>query len=61
MDPRLNKDYDPNSIWKALEIAMSCVNPASGERPNMYKVINELKECLISNNSRFQAKEEDKT
>ena len=51
VDPRLNRDYEPNSIWKALEIAMSCVNPSSGERPNMSQVINELKECQISNNS----------
>ncbi|ESQ51394.1 hypothetical protein EUTSA_v10017541mg [Eutrema salsugineum] len=52
VDPRLSRDYDPTSVWKAIEIAMSCVNPSSRERPNMSQVTNELKECLTSCNSR---------
>ncbi|CAA7032175.1 unnamed protein product [Microthlaspi erraticum] len=46
MDPNLCNDYDPNSAWKALELAMSCANPSSSKRPSMSKVINELKECI---------------
>lgn len=52
VDPRLNRDYEPSSIWKALEIAMSCVNPSSDKRPNMSQVTNELKQCLTLENSR---------
>ncbi|KAG2288899.1 hypothetical protein Bca4012_030135 [Brassica carinata] len=52
VDPRLNREYEPTSVWKALEIAISCVNPSSEKRPNMSQVINELKECLTLENSR---------
>ncbi|EOA29079.1 hypothetical protein CARUB_v10025341mg, partial [Capsella rubella] len=52
VDPRLNRDYEPSSIWKAIEIAMSCVNPSSERRPNMSQVANELKECLTLDNLR---------
>ncbi|KAL1211213.1 putative LRR receptor-like serine/threonine-protein kinase [Cardamine amara subsp. amara] len=52
VDPRLNRDYDPTSLWKVLEIAMSCVNPTSEKRPNMSQVTNKLKGCLTLDNSR---------
>ncbi|XP_020883009.1 probable LRR receptor-like serine/threonine-protein kinase At2g28960 isoform X2 [Arabidopsis lyrata subsp. lyrata] len=52
VDPRLNRDYEPTSVWKALEIAMSCVNPSSEKRPTMSQVTNELKQCLTLDNSR---------
>ncbi|KAL9301050.1 putative transferase, protein kinase RLK-Pelle-LRR-I-1 family [Arabidopsis thaliana] len=58
MDPKLNGDYDSSSVWKALELAMSCVNPSSGERPTMSQVISELKECLIYENSRNEGRSE---
>ncbi|CAG7879815.1 hypothetical protein BRARA_C01077 [Brassica rapa] len=47
MDPNLHKDYDFNSAWRALELAMSCANPSSSKRPSMSQVINEIKECLV--------------
>lgn len=46
MDPNLHQDYDTSSSWKALELAMSCINPSSTERPNMTRVAHELNECL---------------
>ncbi|CAH8354415.1 unnamed protein product [Eruca vesicaria subsp. sativa] len=46
MDPNLHREYDTSSSWKALELAMSCVNPCSTERPNMTRVAHELNECL---------------
>ncbi|CAH8282408.1 unnamed protein product [Eruca vesicaria subsp. sativa] len=52
MDPNLNGDYDSGSVWKALELAMSCVNPSSSGRPSMSQVVIELKECLVYENSR---------
>lgn len=51
IDPNLHRDYGSRSVWKALELAMSCVNPSSVNRPNMSQVANELKECLASENS----------
>ncbi|KFK27505.1 hypothetical protein AALP_AA8G391800 [Arabis alpina] len=52
MDPKLNGDYDSHSTWRALELAMLCVNPTSANRPTMSHVVIELKECLESENSR---------
>ncbi|EOA12916.1 hypothetical protein CARUB_v10025892mg, partial [Capsella rubella] len=55
MDPNLGKDYDINSAWRALELAMSCVNPSSSKRPSMSQVISELKECIVCENSGISA------
>ncbi|KAJ4907938.1 Receptor-like protein kinase [Raphanus sativus] len=47
MDPNLHKDYDFNSAWRALELAMVCANPSSSKRPTMSQVIHEIKECIV--------------
>ncbi|XP_013618860.1 PREDICTED: probable LRR receptor-like serine/threonine-protein kinase PAM74 isoform X1 [Brassica oleracea var. oleracea] len=52
MDPNLHKDYESRSVWRAIELAMSCVNPSSVNRPNMSQVANELKECLVPEKSK---------
>ncbi|KAF3558589.1 hypothetical protein F2Q69_00012081 [Brassica cretica] len=52
VDPQLHQNYDIGSVWKAIEIAMSCVSPSSTGRPNMSRVANDLKECLMSEKSR---------
>ncbi|KFK35817.1 hypothetical protein AALP_AA4G041400 [Arabis alpina] len=52
MDPTLNGDYDSGSVWKAVELAMGCLNPSSAKRPTMSQVVIELNECLASENSR---------
>uniref|UniRef100_A0A7N1A3L7 non-specific serine/threonine protein kinase n=1 Tax=Kalanchoe fedtschenkoi TaxID=63787 RepID=A0A7N1A3L7_KALFE len=46
VDARLQGDYDMNSAWKAIELAMSCVSSASINRPTMSQVVMELKQCL---------------
>src|SRR5690606_11972197 len=51
MDPNLHKDYDFNSAWRALELAMLCANPSSSKRPSMSRVIHEIKDCLVCANS----------
>ncbi|XP_010426071.1 PREDICTED: probable LRR receptor-like serine/threonine-protein kinase MEE39 isoform X1 [Camelina sativa] len=53
VDPKLNGNYDTRSVWKALEVAMSCANPSSSKRPTMSQVIINLKECLASENARI--------
>ncbi|ESQ30274.1 hypothetical protein EUTSA_v10011230mg [Eutrema salsugineum] len=55
MDPSLNGDYDSGSVWKAVELAMSCINPSSTRRPTMSQVVIELNDCLASENSRAGA------
>lgn len=53
MDPNLCRVYDSNSAWRALELAMSCTDPYSANRPTMSHAIIELKECLVCENSRL--------
>lgn len=47
VDPRLKEEYDVNSAWKAIEIAMACTLDTSIQRPSMSFVASELKECLV--------------
>ncbi|KAF8084052.1 hypothetical protein N665_0736s0012 [Sinapis alba] len=53
VDSNLSREYDSNTVWKILELAMSCVSHSSSDRPDMSKVVNVLKECLISESSRI--------
>ncbi|WZZ21684.1 hypothetical protein YC2023_123071 [Brassica napus] len=51
MDPNLCGVYDTSSAWRALELAMSCADPHSTNRPTMSRVVIELKECLACEKS----------
>ncbi|XP_047316981.1 probable LRR receptor-like serine/threonine-protein kinase At4g29180 [Impatiens glandulifera] len=46
VDQRLEGDVDINSVWKAVEIAMSCIPTNPIQRPTMDHVVVELKEAL---------------
>ncbi|KAB1218466.1 hypothetical protein CJ030_MR3G026346 [Morella rubra] len=46
VDPRLPGNFNINSVWKAVEIAMACVALTAARRPTMSQVVAELKECL---------------
>ncbi|ESW22558.1 hypothetical protein PHAVU_005G163100 [Phaseolus vulgaris] len=46
VDPRLEGDYDTNSVWKAVEIATECVSPNMNRRPVTSVIVIELKESL---------------
>lgn len=46
IDPKLKEDFEVNTIWKAVEIAMSCASPMSTNRPTMSQVVIQLNECL---------------
>ncbi|GMI93761.1 IMPAIRED OOMYCETE SUSCEPTIBILITY 1 [Hibiscus trionum] len=48
VDPRLQGDFDINSAWRVVEIAMACVSRASIKRPTMNYVVTELAECVLS-------------
>ncbi|KAM7471799.1 hypothetical protein LguiA_009982 [Lonicera macranthoides] len=48
IDPRLKGDFDVNSAWKAVELAMTCASRISTKRPTMNAVVMELKECLAT-------------
>ncbi|RHN39788.1 putative transferase, protein kinase RLK-Pelle-LRR-I-1 family [Medicago truncatula] len=46
VDPKLEGEFNINSAWKAVEIAMSCTSSNEVERPDMSQILGELKECL---------------
>ncbi|KAF8031042.1 hypothetical protein BT93_D0276 [Corymbia citriodora subsp. variegata] len=48
VDPRLNGQFNIGSAWKGVEIAMSCVPTTAVQRPDMNRVLSELKECLTA-------------
>ena len=48
VDTRLRGNFNINSAWKVVEIAMACVSTTSAKRPTMNQVVVELKECLAS-------------
>ncbi|XVF86744.1 hypothetical protein PTKIN_Ptkin18bG0067000 [Pterospermum kingtungense] len=48
VDSRLKGEFEINSVWKAIELAMACVSPASSKRPTMNSVVMELSECLLA-------------
>ncbi|TVU49666.1 hypothetical protein EJB05_00990, partial [Eragrostis curvula] len=45
-DPRMGGEYDINSVWKVVELALQCKEQPSQTRPAMNDVVVELKECL---------------
>ncbi|KAL0864373.1 hypothetical protein Bca101_043491 [Brassica carinata] len=54
IDPKLMGNFDTNGVWKAVELALACVNPTSNRRPTMPHVVMELKECFDSEIARKQ-------
>ncbi|XP_010500450.1 PREDICTED: receptor-like protein kinase At3g21340 [Camelina sativa] len=46
VDPSLKKDYHSDSVWKFVELAMTCVNASSMARPTMSQVVTELTDCI---------------
>jgi serine/threonine protein kinase len=48
VDPRLRGNFNINSAWKFVELAMACVSPTCSERPTMREVVAELNECLAT-------------
>ncbi|RYQ87544.1 hypothetical protein Ahy_B09g095057 [Arachis hypogaea] len=48
VDSRLQGDFDNNSAWKAVEIAMASVSATSVQRPYMRDIVTQLKDCLAA-------------
>ena len=46
IDPRLHGDYDINTAWKVVELALTCVDSISSKRPTINDVVTDLKSCL---------------
>nr|GEU53188.1 leucine-rich repeat transmembrane protein kinase protein [Tanacetum cinerariifolium] len=52
VDPRLIGDFDINSAWKLVELAMACVDQIPSKRPTMYQVATELNDCFVMERAR---------
>ncbi|KAL6285564.1 hypothetical protein ACE6H2_009954 [Prunus campanulata] len=52
VDPRLEGNFNTNSVWKAVEISMACVSVNAIKRPSMSQVVVDLKECLATEYAR---------
>ncbi|CAL9063615.1 unnamed protein product, partial [Musa banksii] len=46
IDGRLQGDYDANSVWKVIDLAMRCTTQSGSQRPTMAEVVIQLKESL---------------
>jgi serine/threonine protein kinase len=46
IDSRLKGEYDMNSVWKVVELAMMCTREKSTQRPTMADVVIHLKDCV---------------
>ncbi|XVE51996.1 hypothetical protein DITRI_Ditri02bG0084800 [Diplodiscus trichospermus] len=58
VDQRLQGNFDVNSAWKALEIAMACLSLISSGTPPMNHVVMELEECLAMEVARKAKRQE---
>ncbi|KAI7725696.1 hypothetical protein M8C21_027476 [Ambrosia artemisiifolia] len=52
VDSSLLGDFDINSAWKAVELAMACVAHTPSRRPTMKEVASELNDCLVTERAR---------
>ncbi|GJW29921.1 putative leucine-rich repeat receptor-like protein kinase [Tanacetum coccineum] len=52
VDPRLIEDFDINSAWNVVELAMACVGQIPSKRPTMNEVAMELNDCLMIERAR---------
>ncbi|ESQ36349.1 hypothetical protein EUTSA_v10006777mg [Eutrema salsugineum] len=46
IDSKMSKDFESNSVWKIVELALASVSQNVSERPNMQQIVRGLKECL---------------
>ncbi|KAG6501625.1 hypothetical protein ZIOFF_041508 [Zingiber officinale] len=46
VDPRLQRQYENNVVWKVVDLAIQCTAPVSHQRPTMSEVVVQLKESL---------------
>ncbi|RID52396.1 hypothetical protein BRARA_H02992 [Brassica rapa] len=46
VDAKMRGDFDANSVWKIVELALASVSQNVVERPNMQQIVRGVKECL---------------
>lgn len=58
VDARLRGEYDGNSAWKVVQVAMKCTAQASTQRPTMSDVVIQLKDTLALVNKGIDVSQE---
>ena len=61
VDLRLQANFDINSAWKVVDLAMACVSETATTRPTMSQVVMDLKQCLEVEISRTKGNNETKS
>lgn len=51
MDPGIKGGYHAEAMWRVVEIALSCIEPFSANRPSMADIVRELEDALIIENN----------
>ncbi|XP_074574873.1 putative leucine-rich repeat receptor-like protein kinase At2g28990 isoform X2 [Curcuma longa] len=46
VDSSMNETYDTSSVWKVLQLALSCTNSSASRRPRMAEVVIQLEEII---------------
>ncbi|PWA88912.1 cysteine-rich RLK (RECEPTOR-like protein kinase) 10 [Artemisia annua] len=59
IDPRLHGDYDINTAWKVVELALTCVDNISSKRPTMNDVVTDIKSCVKADKALHGAEQYD--
>ncbi|PKI32455.1 hypothetical protein CRG98_047154 [Punica granatum] len=54
VDPRLDGQYDPDTAEKLVSISLSCVEKTVANRPDIHKVLADLRVCYDLNLERSQ-------
>ncbi|KAK2654562.1 hypothetical protein Ddye_014418 [Dipteronia dyeriana] len=52
VDRSLEGNFETNSAWKTVELALACASHVSSKRPTMNDVVMELKDCLAMETTR---------
>ncbi|KAJ3678991.1 hypothetical protein LUZ61_021155 [Rhynchospora tenuis] len=58
VDSRFEGEYDTNSVWKFVELAVMCTRDEAADRPTMADVVVHLKDCLQIEEHRQKGKQE---
>ncbi|XP_073007238.1 uncharacterized protein [Typha latifolia] len=58
-DAKLQGEYDAHSVWKVVDLAMSCTTRTSYQRPTMTEIVVQLRECLALETARAGSRNTD--
>lgn len=51
VDPNIKGGYHAEAMWRVVEVALTCIEPLSANRPSMDDIVRELEDALIIENN----------